>query len=69
MDVVSVLPGRIVEIKVAKGQSVKPGDVVLTLEVMKMTQEVVADSAGIVTAIPVEVGQEIVPGQAVATLE
>ncbi len=69
MDVVSVLPGRVVEIKVAKGQTVNAGDVIMTLEVMKMTQELAAEAGGVVASIDVEEGQELVPGQVVATLQ
>lgn len=68
MDIVSMLPGRVVEVKVATGQQVNPGDVVLTIEVMKMTQEIVADGGGTVSAILVEAGQELTPGQPVVTL-
>lgn len=69
MDIVSVLPGRVVEIKTSKGQSINAGDVVMTLEVMKMTQELVAESGGVVASIEVEEGQELVPGQVVITLQ
>lgn len=69
MDIVSVLPGRVVEIKVTKGQAVNPGDVIMTLEVMKMTQELAAEVGGVVASIEVEEGQELVPGQVVAALQ
>lgn len=69
MDIVSALPGKVVEVKVTQGQSIAAGDVVLTIEVMKMTQEIVADGGGTVSAVHVEEGQEIMPGQPVVTLE
>ncbi|MHB0981265.1 MAG: acyl-CoA carboxylase biotin carboxyl carrier protein subunit [Thermoleophilia bacterium] len=69
MDIVTVLPGRVIEIKVTKGQLIEVGDVVMTLEVMKMTQELAAETGGVVASIGVEEGQELVPGQVVATLQ
>ncbi len=69
MDIVTVLPGRIIEIKVTKGQSIEAGEVVMTLEVMKMTQELAAETGGVVASIEVEEGQELLPGQVVATLQ
>jgi glutaconyl-CoA/methylmalonyl-CoA decarboxylase subunit gamma len=53
------LPGSILEIKVKTGAQVKPGDVVLIMEAMKMENNVIAEHEGEVTAINVNLGQAV----------
>jgi biotin carboxyl carrier protein len=55
----SPLPGSIVRILVKEGQAVKRGDTLLTMESMKMENEIKADKDGVVTAIKVTPGQNI----------
>lgn len=57
--VVSPLPGSIIKVAVSEGQAVKKGDLLLTLESMKMENQVLADSDGIVTKIAVSAGQNV----------
>ena len=52
-SVVAPMPGKILAIKVSKGQQVKAGDTVLILEAMKMEQEIKASISGTVSEIPV----------------
>ena len=40
------MPGTILSVKVAAGQAVSRGDVLLTLEAMKMENEIIAPSDG-----------------------
>jgi biotin carboxyl carrier protein len=47
------MPGKILAIKVSKGQQVKAGDTVLILEAMKMEQEIKSSISGIVSEISV----------------
>jgi len=51
--ITSPLPGKIVSVSASVGQKVKEGDVLLTIEAMKMENEIVATVAGTVTAVSV----------------
>ncbi len=53
------LPGSIVKVVVSEGQAVKRGDTLLTMESMKMENEIKAEFDGTVTAIKVAVGQNV----------
>ncbi len=57
--VVSPLPGSIIKVAVSEGQTVKKGDLLLTLESMKMENQVLADCDGTVTKIAVSAGQNV----------
>ena len=58
----SPLPGVVVSIAVTEGQAVKAGDLLLTLEAMKMENAIQADNAGTVTKILVSNGQSVQSG-------
>ncbi len=58
----SPLPGVVVSIAVTEGQAVKAGDLLLTLEAMKMENAIQADNAGTVTRILVSNGQSVQSG-------
>lgn len=58
----SPLPGVIIAIKCAVGDSVKKGDVIVVLEAMKMENNINADSDGVVSAIPVKQGDSVLEG-------
>ena len=49
----SPLPGKVLSIKVAVGQAVKEGDLLLTIEAMKMENEIVATIDGTVAEVMV----------------
>ena len=57
--VVSPLPGSIIKVVVTEGQAVKKGDLLLTLESMKMENSVLAECDGTVTKIAVTAGQNV----------
>jgi biotin carboxyl carrier protein len=56
------MPGRVVAIKVAPGDSVEPGQVLLVIEAMKMQNEMFADGAGTVDAVLVQLGAAVERG-------
>ena len=58
----SPLPGVVVSIAVQEGQAVKAGDLLLTLEAMKMENAIQADNDGTVTKIIATVGQSVQSG-------
>ena len=62
------LPGTIVDIKVAAGQQVAVGDVVLVLEAMKMENEITAEKAGTITSIAVNKGDTVMEGTTLFTI-
>lgn len=57
--IVSPLPGSIIKVVVTEGQAVKKGDLLLTLESMKMENSVLAECDGTVTKIAVAAGQNV----------
>lgn len=56
------LPGVIIDVKVAVGDTVKKGDTVVVLEAMKMENNINADCDGKVTAIHVAKGDTVADG-------
>ena len=62
------LPGTITDIKVAVGQQVNVGDVVLILEAMKMQNNIEAEYAGTVTSIIVKPGDTVMEGSVLLTI-
>lgn len=58
-DVISHLPGSIVELEVKEGDHVEAGQLLLIHQAMKMLNRVVAPISGTVTAVNVHVGEHI----------
>jgi biotin carboxyl carrier protein len=63
------LPGTIVEVKVAVGDEVQPGDIVVVLEAMKMANNLEAEKGGKVTAVLVKEGQSVMEDDALVVIE
>lgn len=57
--VTSPMPGTILGVKVAAGDTVKSGQVVVILEAMKMENEIVAPADGVVESVSVKVGDTV----------
>lgn len=62
-SVTAPIPGVIIEIKTAVGQSVKRGDVLCILEAMKMKNSIRAGRDGVISSIQVSVGDQVRHGQ------
>jgi glutaconyl-CoA decarboxylase len=62
------MPGKVLDVKVAAGASVKSGDLVLLLEAMKMENEIFAPSAGTVKDIRVKSGDSVNTGDVLIVL-
>jgi biotin carboxyl carrier protein len=58
----ALMPGRIVRVLVAKGDTVRKGAGLMVLEAMKMENEIPAPADGVVDAIFVESGQTVEGG-------
>lgn len=63
------MPGKVVKLHVAVGDSVAEGDGVLVLEAMKMENEIPSPIAGIVTEIEVSEGETVEGGKLLFVVE
>lgn len=63
------MPGTVVELKVAEGDTVESGDVLLILEAMKMQNEITAPTAGKVAEVHVEEGANVEAKDVLVTIE
>ena len=64
----SPMPGTILEVKTAVGQSVKTGQTLFIMEAMKMETEIVAPADGVVASIAVKSGDVTETDQVLAEL-
>ena len=64
----SPMPGTILDVKVAVGQAVKEGDLVVILEAMKMENEIYAPCAGTVAQILTNKGASVDTGAPLVTI-
>ena len=62
------LPGVIISIKVNVGDTIKAGQVVATLEAMKMENDLESEYNGTVTAINVSQGESVLEGATIVTI-
>ena len=62
-DVACPLAATVVAVNVKEGQTVKAGDLLVTLEAMKMSTPINSDRAGTVSKICVAAGQSVQEGQ------
>lgn len=63
------MQGRIIEVLVAAGESVGPGDELVVIESMKMELPVQAPIAGQVRQVFVSVGDQVLDGTVLMVLE
>lgn len=63
------MPGAVIELKVAEGDMVKLGQVLMLLEAMKMEHRIVAPAAGRVTQLRVQAGDQVERGALLAVVE
>jgi acetyl/propionyl-CoA carboxylase alpha subunit len=68
-DVLSPMPGAVVRILVAVGESVDPGQTVAVVEAMKMQNDVAAVRGGQVTEIRAEAGAVVDQGAVLVVLD
>ena len=65
----SPMPGKIVKILIAEGDTVEVGQTVVIVSAMKMESEFKATKAGIVTEIPVKEGDTVDSNQVLVVIE
>ena len=63
------MPGSVLRVDAAPGDTVAAGDAVVVLEAMKMELAVQAPAAGVVRAVHVRPGDVVSAGQALIELE
>ena len=63
------VPGKITQILVKEGQSIKNGDTIVMLEAMKMETNILAKTAGEIEKIFIKNGDQVGAGQLIATLK
>ena len=63
------MPGNIVSVAVAEGDTVEAGDPVIVLESMKMQNEITAPIAGVVRKLGCSAGQQVSFGEILAVIE
>jgi len=67
-EIAAYMPGRVVEVLVAEGDTVEPGQGLIVLEAMKMENEIQAELAGTVAEVKVAQGDAVEGGQALITI-
>jgi len=67
--ITSPLPGKVLSIKVSPGQQVKEGDLLLTIEAMKMENEIVATMDGSVVDVMVTPEATVQIGDSLVSIE
>ena len=68
-DVTTPIPGKVTSIKAAVGDKVSEGDVVLTVEAMKMENEVHTPISGVIKRILVKIGDTVNPDETLVEVE
>ena len=61
--ILAPIPGVVLSVDVAVGDTLKVGDRMLVLEAMKMENNIVCEKAGTITAMKVVVGQQVLQNE------
>lgn len=67
--IVAQLPGKVLKVLVKPGDRVKKGDVVLTIESMKMEVEIFAETEGVIKEVRVKPGDAVNTGDVLVVME
>ena len=64
----AALPGVVLKVQVAVGDTVSEGDVLLVVEAMKMETEIKSPVSGTVNSVQVELGDKVKTGDTLVTI-
>jgi biotin carboxyl carrier protein len=67
--IIAPMPGKVVRVSVASGASVQIGQEIVTVEAMKMQNEMKSPKDGIVVTLNVSVGETVNAGDVLAVIE
>jgi propionyl-CoA carboxylase alpha chain len=68
-SLVAPLPGTVVRVHVAKGDTVSSGDVLVVIEAMKMEHEIRAGHEGVVAEVAVGAGDQVEAGRLLVVID
>ena len=68
-DIKAPMPGKVIRLLVAEGDSVEPGQGLVVVEAMKMQNELKSPKTGTVTRIATEAGATVAAGDVLLTIE
>jgi biotin carboxyl carrier protein len=68
-NVSAPMPGKIIEIRVREGDSVKKGQELLIMEAMKMHNPILAPSDGMISKLFVKVNESVQTGQPILSIK
>jgi len=68
-EVCSIIPGSVIDIYVTPGQQMKAGEVLLTLDAMKMYTKIEMPFDGVIKSIEIQKGDRIPKNTVMITLE
>lgn len=68
VKVVAPMPGKIIDVKVKVGQTIKEGDLIAVLEAMKMENEIFSAQGGIIASVNVTAGAMVESNDVIVTI-
>lgn len=68
MPITVHIPGTVTDIKVSLGQYISKGDIICTLEAMKIENEIPSPQSGTVSSINIQKGSTVNAGDTIITL-
>jgi len=68
-NIVAPMPGKIVDLFLSEGDLVNKGEPVLTLEAMKMQNEITANCNGVIRKIKVQTGQSVMKDELLVEIQ
>lgn len=68
-NIIAPMPGKIVDLFLAEGDLVNKGEPILTLEAMKMQNEITANCNGVIRKIKVQTGQSVMKDELLVEIQ
>jgi len=68
-SILAPIPGAVLSIAVEEGDAVEAGQVLMTMEAMKMENQIKSSKAGKITKLSVKTGDAVAQGQELAVIE